>query len=355
LNVYFDVQQLYYVPQYSPVQQRLEILGVECIYVFYRDVSLVQQQEAVAISLGARVIWVADQCEARELYLKDSPSWVVIGNYFEGLEAVHVNSKTALLSHGIGPKSCYYTVSDSMPSVRFVEGPYRAKRLEGLYPYSKFVDTGYAKLDPVVNGTLGGCNLGDLGLDSTKITLLYAPTYYPSSIECFSKDFPHNFKEYNIIVKPHFFSLTNPKYKKQKMLLESWSKAENVYLAGVDEVNILPFMAISDLLISDASSTLFEYAALDKPIVWCDFYKLRWGYRGLFKYRFDNRMDADLYKYSDIALHAKSYGDLKGCVDSQIESPQEFSEKRMKHSLQLAGVVDGKVGLRIAQFMVENE
>lgn len=352
MEVYFDVQQLYYVPQYQPVQKQLEASGVQCTYVFYLDSALREQQKTVANTLNAKIVWVRNENEARQLYLEDKPDWLLLGNYFSNLHDIHEHTKTGLLSHGIGPKACYYTVSDSRPTVRFVEGPYRTKRLQDLYPGSKFVDTGYAKLDPVVNGECTGIDLPHYGLDPAKKTILYAPTFYPSSIECFHEKFPKHFSDYNLIIKPHYFSLVSSAYKKQKLLMLKWAKYENVYLAGVNDVNILPFMAIADLLISDASSTLFEFAALDKPIVWCDFYKLRLGYRGIFKFRFNNRMDEDLYKYADIAAHAESYKNLKAVVDQQVLHPDSRQAQRKRYTLDLAGVVDGRVSKRIENYIV---
>jgi len=352
LKVYFDVQQLYYLPQYTPLQNLFEAAGVNCIYVFYRHAELFSQQELVIDELGLKVKWVENEAQARQLYIDDKPGWILIGNNFEGLDEVHKYSKTGLLSHGIGPKACYYTVSDSATSVRFVEGPYRTERLKGLYPNLTFLDTGYAKLDPIINGELNHLKPSSWGLDDNKKTILYAPTFYPSSIECLPKDFAKEFSEYNVILKPHFFSLANTKYQKQRKLLEHWAQAENVYLAGINEINILPFMAVADVLVSDASSTLFEFAALDKPVVWCDFYRLRWAYRGLFSYRFKKRMDEDLYKYADIAVHAGSYKELKGCVDSQIENPGLLASKRAQYTMALAGKVDGKSGQRIVDYIL---
>ena len=352
MKVYFDVQQLYYLPQYTPLQNLLEAAGVNCTYVFYRHTELFRQQELVIDELGLNVKWVENEAQARQLYIDDRPSWILIGNNFEGLDEVHKYSKTGLLSHGIGPKACYYTVSDSATSVRFVEGPYRTERLKGLYPNLTFLDTGYAKLDPIINGELNYLKPSSWGLDDNKKTVLYAPTFYPSSIECLPNNFSEEFSEYNIILKPHFFSLANTKYQKQRRLLEYWAQAENVYLAGINEINILPFMAVADVLVSDASSTLFEFSALDKPVVWCDFYRLRWAYRGLFSYRFKKRMDEDLYKYADIAVHAGSYKELKGCVDSQIENPGLLACKRAEYTMALAGKVDGKSGQRIVDYIL---
>lgn len=350
--VYFDVQELYYLPQYEPIQSILASKGVESVFVIY---GVDSGASDYLISDKARVEFVADEREALAIYLKKKPDWLVIGNNFDGLDRVHQHTRTALVGHGIGPKACYYTVSDSATSVRFVEGPYRTERLKSLYPNLTFIDTGYAKLDPAVNGQLASLAPSNYGLDDKKKTILYAPTFYPSSIECFSKKFAEEFSEYNIILKPHFFSLTIEKYKKQKQMLNYWADAENVYLADEAELNILPFMSVADVLISDASSALFEFAALNKPVVWCDFYKLRWGYRGLLSFRFKERMDEDLYKYADIAIHAKSYKELKSVVDSQIKNPQQFEEQRNKYSLALAGKVDGRVGERIVEYMLRVE
>lgn len=356
MKVYFDVQEMYYLPQYIPILSELNKKGVSVTFILYGDASQLPLVLAQASkNKQFKVCWVKDQCQALSLYQADKPNWLIIGNIFPNVDKLAKVTKTALVSHGIGPKSCYYTVSDTPTDVRFVEGPYRTKRLKEMYPGRTFIDTGYAKLDPAINGELSFLKPSDFGLDDDKKTLLYAPTFYPSSIERFSKSFPKDFEQYNIILKPHFFSLTSPKYKKQKKLLELWAKYDNVYLAGAGESNILPFMVVSDVLISDASSTLFEFAALNKPVIWCDFLKLRWAYRGLLKFRFKKRMDQDLYKYADIAAHAGSYKALKDVVLQQASNPEEFASQRAKYTLSLAGLVDGKASERIVHYMLNEQ
>ena len=352
VQVYFDVTELYYMPQYSPICTALTAAGVDCCFVFYKQAGFDDLIPSFREECEVRCVGSVD--EAVELYQSEKPDWVIFGNKIHSIEKVQAFSKTALVSHGIGPKSCYYTVSDMPTTVRFVEGPYRLYRLEGMYPNQTFIDTGYAKLDPAINGKLADISPSTYGLDDNKKTLLYAPTFYPSSIERFSLKFPEDFSEYNIVLKPHFFSMSITKYEKQKVILETWAKYPNVYLAGIDESNILPFMVMSDVLISDASSTLFEFAALDKPVVWCDFLKLRWAYRGILKFRFKQRMDQDLYKYADIAAHAQSYSQLRNIVDEQIANPNQYAAQRAKYTLSLAGKVDGKVSERIVNYMLQN-
>ncbi|MEN8211698.1 MAG: CDP-glycerol glycerophosphotransferase family protein, partial [Thermodesulfobacteriota bacterium] len=80
-------------------------------------------------------------------------------------------------------------------------------------------------------------------------------------------------------------------YNGQVRRLNLWKQYDNVYAAEIDEYPILPFLQSANLLISDSSSTLFEFAALNKPVVWCDFMKLRLFYRGSFRFRYLKRMD----------------------------------------------------------------
>ena len=86
-------------------------------------------------------------------------------------------------------------------------------------------------------------------------------------------------------------------------------------------------MAIADVLISDASSALFEFAALNKPVIWCDFLKLRWSYRGIFSFRFKKRMDQDYGEYAAVAVHARSFKNLQLLVEQQLANPNDL-EKR---------------------------
>ena len=98
-----------------------------------------------------------------------------------------------------------------------------------------------------------GIDFSNLGLDNNKKTILYAPTFYPSSIERFPKNFPADLENYNIIIKPHFFSMSKKKYLKQRELLHHWESFNNTYLAKVNDYSLLPFLKSADLMISDAS------------------------------------------------------------------------------------------------------
>ncbi len=354
MYVIFDVLHLYYLPQYLPVQKELKNRGIKTQFVFYPSPHDDVIKNIIADE-HLDSLWVETPEQAAQHYVEQKADWVFFANAFAYLDQVHAVSKSAQLGHGIGPKASYYTKSDTPMTVRFVEGKYRCDRLQAMYPNDAFVDVGFCKLDPILNNQVDGFSLTDLGLDPNKPTITYAPTFYPSSIEKFDRDWPAEFEQYNILIKPHYFSIAKKKYHKQKKRLAHWGTYDNVYLAKTEDYSLVPFMAISDILLSDASSALFEFTALNKPVIWCDFLKLRISYRGPLKYRFNKRMDEDFGEYANIAVHAKKYKHLKAIVDKQYQHPEQYEAIRLALTEKLAGKLDGKASARIVDYLQKNK
>lgn len=353
MNIIFDTQSLYYLPQYIPAFKQLVKEGIKSKFVFYKN-SHEQLIQHVIDDYNLDHIWVNNQQEAINFYEKEQADWVFFANSFGYLDRLHKVSKSAQLGHGIGPKTSYYTKSNHAMTVRFVEGEYRLNRLKTMYPEDTFVDVGFCKLDPIFNNEAidGALTLNNFSDD--KKTILYAPTFYPSSLELFPENWPDDFSDYNILIKPHYFSISKDRYKKHQALLKHWSTFPNVYLAKVEDYSLVPFLDKADLLISDASSALFEFALLNKPVIWCDFLKLRWGYRGLLSYRFKNRMDQDYGEYANVAVHANKYKNLKQLVIEQLDEPDSLAEVRLALAEKLAGKLDGKASQRIVNYLINN-
>ena len=353
--VYFDVLHIYYIPQYLPVIKKLTKKGHKCVLIFYKsqDAKLISVCNKFIADNRLSAVWLNDTSQAFAFYQKSEVDWIIFGNAFPQSEKL--NRKTALMQHGIGPKQCYYDVSNAGMTVRFVEGVHRKNRLQSLYPNGTFIDSGYAKLDPLFDYSVEKISLEKLGLDPNKRTLLYAPTFYPSSIECMSDHFADDFADYNIIIKPHFFTLTKPRYKKQRFKLANWKKHTNVYIADENQFDLTPFIAVADIMLSDASSAIFEFAALDKPVIWCDFYKLRWSYRGIFSFRLKGRLDDDIHYFNEICYPAKHYQDLANMINQSSYESDVFKENRARLIKLLAGKMDGLSAERIANYLEENK
>jgi len=356
MQICFDLYSPYYWPQYEPVYNELVAQGHECYILAYKS----NQHEApetdffndLAQSLPVDFI---EEKSALSYYQQKQPDWIIFGNgSFSNTKDLNINTKTALLYHGIGVKACYYSPSLARYDIRFTEGHFRQLQLKRMYPKTNFVEVGFAKLDPLFNNKFSDkIDLDSLGLDSSKKTLLYAPTFYPSSIERMPRNWPSTLSDFNIIIKPHFFSLNHSKYKKQRQLFDRWANFKNVYLVPSSNISLLPYMEVADLLISEASSALFEFAALDKPIIWLDFLKLRWSYCGPFKYRYLKRMDATINEYNNIAQHVASPRQLEEEVRHQISSPSQFTRQRHAATSELIGQTDGNVSSRIVKALEE--
>ena len=105
----------------------------------------------------------------------------------------------------------------------------------------------------------------------------------------------------------------------------------------------------------ETSSSIIEFAILNKPVIWCNFLKLRWNYKGIFSYRFKKRMDKDYEHYSQIAARANSYQELKTIIAEEIANPNKLSKNRLAYGKKLAGRLDGNASKRIINYLLKNK
>lgn len=355
-TVYFFAEHLYYLPQYAPVYWQLRAEGVDC-----RSFALNNEKNSPLIhasneSLGFTTTLIS-QSAWLDLVRHERPDWCVFGNAELALDQLHPHTQTALLYHGIGIKASYYSDALQGFDVRFTEGEFRQQQLQRLFPQERLVNVGFAKLDPLFGSSTMPFevpSLQRLGLDANRPTVLYAPTFYPSSIECLPPDWPHQMQDFNLIIKPHLMSFTHKAYAAQRRRFEAWAQFPHVHMAPAHAVSLLPYMAVADVLLSEASSALFEFAAMDKPVLWLDFMKLRWSYRGIFSYRFKERMDQTIVPYFNIGAHAAQPGEVVGLVQAALNDRSAFAAERAKATQELIGPTDGQCAARIVRYLREH-
>ena len=351
--VTFILSELYYLPVYEPVAQALKKQNLDCLFLVrsvYKKRTINTDKTAIA--------YLREKDYDFKILEEDlsaiSTTYVI--SSANGYKTYDFKFKhTVLMSHGIGTKGGYFAKEHTLFDIRFIEGDYRMTTMLELFPdiKTKLYNVGFSKLDTAINMTNKDKSRLILryGLDPKKKTILYSPTFYPSTIERIKRAFPSDFSNYNIIIKPHAFSYEMDKYKKQRRLLKHWKKSPNVYLAPPEEFNLSPIMAISDVMVTDESSAMFEFIALDKPMICYRDVKLRLTYR-LFKNKLKKRMEPHLIQFKDSFTNAYSYPQLVSMVADAINTPERNSDTRQKMTSLLVGKTDGKVSERIVEHLL---
>lgn len=172
--------------------------------------------------------------------------------------------------HGLaGEKKGHFRIRHYF-DLYLTQGPYFTKRfLELKEKHKNFdvIETGWPKLD------IYGKNLQEYDAEKAALLekyraekiILYAPTFSPSltSAPFLKEELAKlsNDEKYLIIIK--FHDLMNPTIKTQyKTLAEH---RENIIVE--EEPNIVKFLLMADLMVSDTSSVVYEFLLLDKPVI----------------------------------------------------------------------------------------
>ena len=273
---------------------------------------------------------------------------IFFANPFE--RAKEIDAITIFLEHGIGAKSTTFFSSIEYFDIYIAEGIQKYNRVKELYPQheSKLALVGFSKFDEIVNfSTKQRDRLFEkYGLDKSRKTILYAPTFFPSSIEKMANSFPDEFREYNIWVKPHYLTYERKKYKNHLKKFKKWESYSNCTILPLSEYNLVPFLATSDVMISDESSAMFEFASLNKPVISNQYFKLRWSYY-LMPWKLTKRIDQSKEKYRAILDRANSYNETLKFTKEALENPTKLEAKRLEFAKDIVGEIDGQVSKRI--------
>lgn len=346
--IYFYVAYPYYFPHFTPIAKVFKYQGHRVIFILSekqntQNMEYIAKDNKLEYKLG------------EDFLFDNSADAVFFASPYE--KAKKINAITIFMDHGLGPKfPKSYISSIEYFDIYLTEGTQKYTQLKQLYPNLeyKLENVGFSKFDGSINFSdkEKKALLTRYDLDENKKIILYAPTFFPSSIERMEDDFPKQFPNCSILVKPHYLSYERDKYSNHVEKFKKWECYENCTILPLKEYNIVPFLAISDIMISDESSTMFEFASLNKPVISNQYFKLRWAYH-LMPWRLSKRIDSSKARYRKMLDNAYNYEDTLRYVGEAVKDPKKLEEYRLNLSKELSGENDGKVSERISKVVLD--
>lgn len=254
------------------------------------------------------------------------------------------------IGHGVLSKGQYYTDTEmarreNQADIVCVPGTYHENIMKKIIARPVFA-TGMAKLDPLFSGSLTREGvIEQYGLPGDVRYVLFAPTFndelstIPFVEDRIAEVLPDD--KTLLIIKLH--GSTKKEYRDMYRNLV----ARDPRVIFADELDITPFLALADVMISDVSSAMMEFAALDKPLVL--FNSPRWA-----SYQHYNPSDIE-FCWRDIGLQVSDLSEMKEAVAECFADPKRLSEKRQWCTDQLfANKYDGRAAERIVELALES-
>lgn len=269
-RVLFEVTQEYYWPSMKPIYDAMAADGTYELHIRvgrnhkrFAGIFLIAQQKTIERRYEAQGYRTTRSAAGFDVVIAGDA--VKNGRQYGGALLCDVD-------HGPGFKTLRYrnfAACADTPQVVFVEGKYRIAKFRkyGLDTVHTIIDVGLPKLDPLFQGHYSRNSLlARYGLDPSRKTVVYAPSYKPTSIFVIGDAFVSLLDTYNVIVKLHPYSW-NGKYAphSQHRLFERLAaRHPALTLAPPSDHNMLPYLAAADTLVSEGSSVINEFLALGR-------------------------------------------------------------------------------------------
>jgi len=360
IKILFDSFHLYHLPQFDPV---IDLLSKDDRFQIFHSTAAVNKKEERELCLkilatkpGTMIYSDSEQERAKMMKELDLDFFICGWSRYELDEYISEKTLTGMIYHGIGVKPSYWLDNHPRLNIRFVEGIYRMNQLRSHGVDKELVLTGFTKLDPLFSQNPGFDEklAQSLGLDESKKTILFAPTFYPSSLERFGMKLGEYTKNYNVILKPHMWTYFLDKFGEYNLVPQrnlAYNLAEkfsHIKLLGPDVYNITPYYKISDILLTEASSTIYEMIALEKPVIVNRFYRLKLSHK-LFRYRlFKKRLNKEMNKdIANFCFEMNRAKDLPQVLDTAFNENHKRLNIVREYQNKMLYKLDGKASERV--------
>ncbi|MDR3266635.1 MAG: CDP-glycerol glycerophosphotransferase family protein [Tannerella sp.] len=293
------------------------------------------QTEADRIGKHA-VLWFIDARNIPDFPLKSEVNWTnsIQEIYDFSPEAIFVPGNIvpyylpgvkAEIFHGYAAEKKDHWVIRRYLDMYLTQGPFFTKRFRQLalkYKDFEVVETGWTRQDWIFENrhTFDEEKQQLLKEHQRKELVLYAPTFSPSltSLPDIKEALKQLVDEKELVLLLKFHPLTKPEWVDEYCRLA----AENEHIVWIDDHQITKYILMSDWMISDTSSALYEALLLDKPVV-----------------TYKNAADTQYW------LDVRSVNDLAEAFD-KVQT-EEFVQKRKWVIDNYDPYLDGKVAERM--------
>jgi hypothetical protein len=230
---------------------------------------------------GHSVLWYVDRRNIPDFPLQREVEWTnsiqatrdfspeaifVPGNivpyYLPGVKAE--------IFHGYASEKKSHWVIRHYMDLYLTQGPYFTRRFEQLareHGTFEVVETGWTRQDWIHENlhAFDEQRRQLLAGDAERQVVLYAPTFSPSltSLPFLKEALERLVEERNIVLLLKFHPLTRPEWVEEYRALA----ARHERVTWIDDHRLTPCILLSDLVISDTSSALYEALLLDKPVI----------------------------------------------------------------------------------------
>ena len=367
IKILFDSFHLYHLPQFDPV---IDLLSRDDRFQIFHSTAAVNKKEERELCLnilatkpGTMVYSESEEERAKMIKELDLDFFVCGWSRYELDEYITEKTLAGMIYHGIGVKPSYWRDNHPRLNIRFVEGIYRMDQLRSHGVDKELVLTGFTKLDPLFsqNPDFDEKLAQSLGLDPSKKTILFAPTFYPSSLERFGMKLGEYTQNYNVILKPHMWTYFLDKFgeynlvPQRNLAYDLAEKFSHIKLLGPEVYNITPYYKISDTLLTEASSTIYEMIALEKPVIVNRFYRLKLSHK-LFRYRlFQKRLSKEMNKdITNFCFEMNRARDLPQVLDTALNENHKRLNIVREYQKKMLYKLDGKASERVRDTILDH-
>ncbi|MEG3640275.1 CDP-glycerol glycerophosphotransferase family protein [Magnetococcus sp. PR-3] len=299
---------------------------------------------------------VAEACRALGMQVMVSP-WVEELRWFEPDVLVVAESHASLLRHpfkgvpfvwvrhGLISKNITYLsarVSDYACLTSHASG--ENYTLRGGRPRQAVWITGYPQMDSLFQG--GAVNIPPFIPRNHKV-VLYAPTWNAalSAQPMLGQALPDALlagrSDITVLIKPHPVT-----WGHHPQWIDQWRQMARahpaIHLVDDPAADVMPYLARADLLVSDVSSVMLQFLALDRPIIVLTNPEAKQAAH------YDQQ--GPEWQYRHVAHELFTVDELPGAITEALENPYDRAQARQAVRQDLFGdLTDGRAGVRIAQ------